>query len=146
MSRFVLLDSGPLGLLSHPRISGDIQQWVNAQLSSGTYITIPEIVDYEVRRELLRAGKTRGVRRLDILKSTLYYAPITTQTILQAAEFWAQVRQQGRPTAHREALDADVILAAQAWVLSSAGHDVIVATDNPAHIGLFATARTWEEI
>jgi len=63
------------------------------------------MIDYEVRRELLRAGKLRGLRRLDVLKGTLYYQPLTTETMLTAAECWAEVRQQGRPTAATDALE-----------------------------------------
>jgi len=96
--------------------------------------------------ELLRAGRKRGLRRLDVLKNTLYYQPLTTPTMLKAAEYWAQARQQGRPTAGSEALDADVILAAQAWVLTNDGHEVIVATDNPGHLSLFTTAKSWQQI
>jgi hypothetical protein len=46
--------------------------------SRGVDIVIPEIADYEVRRELLRAGKDRGLARLDALKAMLGYASITT--------------------------------------------------------------------
>jgi hypothetical protein len=41
-------------------------------LRSGALIMLPEIADYEVRRELLSAGKTTGVRRLDQLKLVLH--------------------------------------------------------------------------
>ncbi|MBI3678973.1 MAG: hypothetical protein HY235_00975 [Acidobacteria bacterium] len=52
-----------------------------------------------VRRELLRAGKERGLGRLDALKGMLGYAPITTSMMLKAAEFWATARNMGRRSA-----------------------------------------------
>ncbi len=146
MSRFILLDSGPLGRLSHPRNSTEIDQWALRQGRNGVIVTIPETIDYEVRRELLRAGKQRGLRRLDVLKNTLYYQPLTTETMLKAAEYWSQGRRQGRPTATPEALDVDVVLAAQAWVLSNVGRQVVVATDNPGHLSLFVTAVDWQQM
>lgn len=83
----VLLDSGPLGLVSHPnaeRANAEAVQWLDALLSAGVSVLVPEIADYEVRRELLRAGRQRGVRRLDELKEAIGYCPITTQTMLTA--------------------------------------------------------------
>jgi len=59
-------------------------------------IVIPEIADYEVRRELVRAGKDRGIGRLDALKGMIAYAAITTPVMLKAAEFWATARKMGR--------------------------------------------------
>ena len=76
-------------------------------------VFVPEIADYEVRRELLRIGATTGLRRLDQVKATLDYAPITTAVMLRAAELWAAARRAGRPMAPPEALDGDCILAAQ---------------------------------
>ena len=94
----VLLDSGPLGLVTNP--SGSLQalqskQWLQFLLSSGYRVLILEIADYEVRRELLRANKLKGIQRLDNLKAAIGYLPITTETMLKAAEFWAESRQQG---------------------------------------------------
>jgi predicted nucleic acid-binding protein len=146
MSRFVLLDSGPLGLLSHPRNSAEIDGWVRRIGRSGVIVTLPEITDYEVRRELLRARRQRGIHRLDVLKNTLFYAPLMSETMLKAAEYWSDARRAGRPTASPDALDVDVILAAQAWVLASRGHDVTVATENPGHLSLFTTTARWQEI
>jgi hypothetical protein len=40
--------------------------------------------------------------------------------MLQAAEFWAEARREGIPTADPKALDGDVILAAQATVIEAA--------------------------
>jgi len=145
----VLLDSGPLGLVSHPnadRINADAVQWLDALLSAGVFVLVPEIADYEVRRELLRADRQRGVRRLDELKEAIGYRPITTQTMLTAASLWAHARKQGRPTAPDPALDADVILAAQAKEVESEGRSVIVATTNPRHVSRFVDAAAWQEI
>ena len=98
-------------------------------------------------RELLRAGRTRGVRRLDELKGVIDYRSITTQAMLTAAELWARARREGRPTAPDPALDTDVILAAQATILSEdTDDDVVVATTNPRHLSRFVDARVSQEI
>ena len=107
---------------------------------------LPEIADYEVRRELIRAGKVAGVIQLDVLKSVIRYLPITTEAMLLAAEFWAEARRAGRPTADPNALDGDVILAAQAKLLADEGNEVIIATTNVGHLFLFIDARDWRLI
>lgn len=73
MSRIILLDAGPLGLATNPRASTENQEcnlWLQTQLRQGVRVFVPEIADYEVRRELLRAGKSRGLARLDALQQT----------------------------------------------------------------------------
>ncbi len=149
MSKIIVLDSTPLGLISNPRSSpqGDAcNEWMREQLLNGTQVAISEIADYEVRRELLRAGRTRSVAKLDGLKQTLNYLPLTTPTMHKAAEFWARARQMGKPTASDHKLDADMILSAQAALLTETGHEVVVATANVAHISLFVTAAEWQDI
>lgn len=115
--------------------------WFDALLASGWDIILPEIADYEVHRELLLAGLSQSVARLDGLKDVIGYAPITTRTMLRAAEFWAISRKQGQPTTDPRALDGDVILAAQTEELGG-----IVATDNVRHLVRFVDAREWREI
>ena len=66
------------------------------------------------------------------------FLPIETAATRQAAAFWAEARQQGRPTAPDPALDGDVILAAQAATLDRT--DVIVATSNPKHLSRWTTS------
>jgi predicted nucleic acid-binding protein len=149
MARIVLLDANILGDAANPGPSPTrdrLSQWIAGLLQSGTQIRIPEIADYEVRRELIRASKPRSIRRLDELKLALGYIEITTDTMLLAAEVWAHARQIGRPMADSKALDGDAILAAQAMLLGSQGHNVIVATKNVKHLGLFVNASRWEEI
>jgi predicted nucleic acid-binding protein len=107
---------------------------------------VPEIADCEVRRELLRAGKSTGIRQLDRLRASSRYLPITSETMLLAAEFWAEMRRRGRPTAEDRALDGDVILAAQAAILAADGVPVVVATTNLRHLSQLVDARLWSEI
>ena len=66
--------------------------------------------------------------------------------MIQAAEFWAWARSQGRPTADPKELDCDVILAAQAELIKRAGDQPIIATTNVGHLALFADARLWSDI
>jgi predicted nucleic acid-binding protein len=101
----------------------------------GRRVILPEIDDYEVRRELLRANRDRGLARLDEFAGLLEYLPLTTAAMRRAALFWAQARQQGRPTAADRALDGDVILAAQAATLGVS--DTVVATTNVGHLSRF---------
>ena len=145
----IVLDATPLGLVTNPRMSSEADacsRWLTAHLAHGVRVVIPEIVDYEVRRELLRAGKTRGLARLDLIETSLEYVPITTAAMRQAALFWAQVRQQGKPTAAAPALDGDAILAAQAITLDAAGDTVIIATANVNHLARFTRAERWQDI
>jgi predicted nucleic acid-binding protein len=115
------------------------------RLAGGAQVLVPEISDYEVRRELLRANKTRSIARLNGLKSALGYLPITTNVMLRAAELWAQARNMGKPTASDQALDADMILAAQASLIAD-GDSVTVATTNVAHLSLFVPGARWQDI
>ena len=147
MSRTIVLDSGPLGLVTNPGGSKEAAacgQWLLNAASGGATVMIPEIVDYEVRRELLRARRTAGIARLDALITQVEYLAITTSAMRQAATFWAEARQQGRPTAADPALDGDVILAAQAATLGRLG--VIVATTNVRHLSRFVPAELWSDI
>ena len=147
VSRVVLLDAGPLGLATNPRRSQQgvaCAEWIEALVTHGTRVVVPEIADYEVRRELLRANKVRGLQRLDALTKLLEYLPLTTAAMRRAAELWAQARQTGQPTADDKALDGDVILADQALTLGVT--DVVIATTNVGHLSRFAPAALWSEI
>jgi predicted nucleic acid-binding protein len=149
MSRLILLDAGPLGILSNPNQSQTVltcRTWAQQQQQQGCLIVVPEIADYEVRRELLRADKFSGIQRLDLVKDTFAYLPLTTAAMLKAAQFWAQARKLGKPTAKDSALDGDVILAAQAAVLMDEGAEVLIATSNLRHLALFVPAAEWQSI
>lgn len=62
------------------------QEWFYSLFERGYEVILPEIIDYEIRRELLRANKLSGIRKLNQLKSEIIYLPITTEVMLKAAE------------------------------------------------------------
>ena len=147
MSDIIVLDSGPLGLITNPKQSGEnlaCYEWLESLVAQERRVIVPELVDYEIRRELLRAGKTSGLRRLEAVITALEYLPITTEAMRQAAAFWAKARHEGHPTAGDDALDGDVILAAQAVTLGEA--EIVVATTNVGHLARFVTSKVWRDI
>ncbi len=146
----LILDTGVVGVITNPKSSSpevqNCKQWFKQSLNQGVNFILPEIADYEIRRELLRANKSQGIKRLDELKNTVIYLPINTGVMLLAAELWADARKSGNPTADNQALDADVILAAQAKLAELNGNSVIVVTTNKKHLSMFVDAREWQEI
>ena len=141
MPKRLMLYSRPLGKIAHPRKNQEILEWLENQLNDGATVVIPEIADYEVRRSLLLEGLSKSVERLNLLNKVLEYQPITTPTMLRAAELWAEARKRGIPTADPKELDADVILAAQAEQTDST-----VVTENVGHLSRFVEAKKWREI
>jgi predicted nucleic acid-binding protein len=59
----------------------------------------------------------------------------------RAASLWADARHRGLPTAPPDALDSDVILAAQAMEVGGT-----IVTTNPKHLARFVPAMSWEEL
>jgi predicted nucleic acid-binding protein len=106
-------------------------------------VIVPEITDYELRRELIRIQSHSALANLDAFGAQLEYVALTTDAMRLAAELWAQARSTGQPTAPDPALDCDVILAAQALSLNT---PVIVATGNPGHLTRFVRAELWSAI
>ena len=108
MSRIAALDAGPLGLVTNPNSSPKsvrCAKWLQTLTADGVRVLISAIADYEVRRELLQANRTRGIARLDALAKLLAFVPITTSAMRLAAEYWAQARQQGQPSAGDNTID-----------------------------------------
>lgn len=151
MLKAIVLDTTPLGLVAKRTklpVPGACRTWVEVCQSAGISIYVPEIADFEVRRELLRAKLLTSVVRLDKFNK-IYPArslPLTTAHMRRAAQLWADSRNAGFATADRFALDGDVILCAQALALGFAANEVIVATSNTKHIRRFIAAEEWENI
>lgn len=144
MSQSVLLDSGPLGQICHsdPTRHSEIKAWFELLLARGISVYIPAITDFEVRRSLILAKRTRSLSRLDALQARAEFLAITPADLRLAARLWAMARERGRSVGDPKELNADVILAAQAVSMI----DAVVATENVGHLGLFTEARPWATI
>ncbi len=151
MARVVVLDTSPLWLASlapgKPK-ADDCRNWIAGLLGKGHVVALPEIADYEVRRELLLRGATASLRRLNSHRSTLDFQPIDTPIMLKAAELWALLRRTGGPTAGAQELDGDAILAATTLMAWSTGDTVTLASSNVSHLMRFpgVDARDWTTI
>ena len=148
MTEVILLDTGPLGRVTHPtrKNNEEFVKWFQAAIVAGYDLRVPEIADYELRRKLLHCGFIKSVQRLDELGMELGYVPISTEAMRFAAKLWAKARKEGRPTAPKDALDGDLILIGQASCLSADGDDPIIATENVGHLSRFAKACHWRDI
>ena len=150
MSGTVFLDSRPLGLITQrqgksPEVDA-CRQWYADLNAQGWTVYLPEIADYEVRRELTRARKAGGLARLDLLATAAIYLPLTTEAMRLASDLWAQARIGGWATADPHALDGDVILAAQALALIPTPPGLVIATGNVAHLSRYLPAQEWSAI
>ena len=146
MNEVVVLDSGPVGIITNPRntlVASACRQWLGELLAKGRRVILPEITDYEVRRELIRRNSVNALINLDQLGQRVEYMPLTTQIMRLSAELWAQARQRGLQTAADHSLDGDVILAAQAISL---GVPAVVASGNWAHLSRYVPAQDWQTI
>lgn len=150
----VYLDSTPLGMATQEKgkspQSDECRAWVFRLLDNGIRVIIPEIADYEIRRELLRNKNKNGATRLTNLRDDVSYLAITTQAMERAAELWADARNTGRATADKHALDGDVIVSAQALVDAEAHglqpDEFVIATINVRHLAHYANAALWQDI
>jgi hypothetical protein len=146
----VLLDSTPLGLLTHPTQDKEpleCKKWAKDLVLGGIQIAIPQIIDYELRRELIRIRKDRSIQQLNTIKQTFPVAYVTEEVTTKAAQLWAWAHNTGQQTAHKKSIDIDVILAAQAIVLAKEQEDyVVIATGNVKHLARYTPAMLWENI
>jgi hypothetical protein len=104
MMRVIVLDSGPLGLLmhtKHTKEAGACRAWLGRHLTAGVRVVVPAIVDYELRRELIRGKIPAAVSALDAFNAAEAgrLLLLTSADLRLAAELWAQLRNQGTPVA-----------------------------------------------
>ena len=136
----LLLDTAVLGEVCHPRKYADVRMWL-ARAVAHHDVLISEVADYELRRELLRIRSHRSLDRLDELTRELTYVPMATSTWRAAAKLWATLRNAGTVTAAPNALDGDVLIAAQALAEGAS-----VVTPNVRHFETIVPALAWRDV
>jgi len=151
MSLTVFLDSGPLGILTNPKRPPETVNallWAISMRRAGHRFIVPAIADYEVRRELERAGKTNGLAALDAWNNAVpdRYLPLSDSALRLGAKLWANARNAGTSPADPKELDGDVLIAAQALDMNLPTSEFIIATVNVGHLSLFAPADLWTNI
>jgi predicted nucleic acid-binding protein len=134
----LLLDTGVLGQICHPRKHREVHAWLRRAVREHELLN-SELADYELRRELLRIDSRRSLQRLDELTRELRYLPVTTATWKAAARLWAMLRRGERVTG--EGLDGDVLLAAQAIA-----EDACIVSANVRHFAGIVDAFDWPAI
>ncbi|MBC8142537.1 MAG: nucleic acid-binding protein [Armatimonadetes bacterium] len=159
----VFMDTNVLGMLTQkPGVRADsdaCQAWGAAVNAQGVYVFVPEVADYELRREFLLTGNADAVTRLDAYtqREPNRYLPITTSAMREAARLRADLRKRGIPTAAKEALDGDALIAAQVfrWCEREQipASFIAVATTNVSDLSRFTgksgvalQAATWQNI
>jgi hypothetical protein len=153
MARIIILDSFPLSTVGKlrstpPTVTDYCRQWVMDCIAAGNSVRVPAIVYYETLRELERLNAPAQIGRL---RAFCFMDPdrfihLETVHLEEAAKLWGQSRNLGYPTASPQALDGDVILAAQALSLGVALPGLIVATTNPTHVARYVAADMWTNI
>jgi predicted nucleic acid-binding protein len=133
----VLLDTNIVSLLM--RNEGGVSSRARAARSGGADLLLCPVVDYEIRRGLLKRGAQGALRSFEAIRSGLVYEPFDEATWRQAAELWAASRRLGQPIP-----DADLLIAAQALQL-----EATLATDNQKRFEVFKplglTVENWKQ-
>ena len=145
----IFLDTGILGLLTHKRLSEEVQSclnWLREVILAGHQIVVCEINDYELRRSLIRTNSKHSIGELESLISTLTYSPISTPVMRRAAANWAHARNTGYPLAHPQALDCDMILLAHVQEFHVTNQPAVIVTTDVADLSRFTDARLWQDI
>lgn len=133
---------------SSPSLTDQCREWAIDCLRAEHRLYVPAIAYYETLRELERLNATAQIARL---REFCFLEPerfllLRTEHLETAARLWAQARNTGAPTADSQALDGDVIIAAQAQSLRLNADEYVVATTNAAHLTRFVSAAHWTEI
>jgi len=89
-------------LITNPGITTENERardWLSGLVYRNNEVVIPEIADYEVRRELLRARKFKGLASSQRASADDFLCLPIIAVMRKAAENWAAARQMGRPSA-----------------------------------------------
>lgn len=160
MTPFIILDTGPFGDIAHHTPCMDLIAWVTRVRRIG-HVYIPDVVEYEVRRSLLRLEDERTIESLNALDT---YAGVlgrgdpngilgrletARSTWIRAGEVWAEARLNRIPAKDDKFdLGADAIILAHARIQAeNPEFDVWIATENLNHFkAIYTQSANWRDI
>lgn len=147
------MDSGPLNEIIKPQPSTDVIRWLRFIDKNRIAVRVPEIIDYELRREIVlqylvgKNDSSKSINRLNKYRKTERFIPINPSvTLTDACEIWAELRYIGQGTSDVKNIDVDVILAAQALSMKKDFDEVIIVTGNLSDICRFCylDIKVWD--
>ena len=124
----IILDSKPLGEICNPFNRDKIKPLIQFLRKSRIFLRVAEITDYELRRELQLQKLEKGINNLNKFKQKQETIPLESESLLLAADLWAELRRDGQPTADNKNIDCDVIMVAQALKLKRQFEQIIILT------------------
>lgn len=148
----IVLDTFPVSSTGkHPgttlTLLDQCRQWIDDCEGAGHLVLVPAICYYEALREMeLRQAVSQIARLKQFCLQSRRFMPLTVNELELAAQLWGQVRRIGQPTADPQALDCDVVMAAQALSLGIPTSAFIVATTNPGHLSRYVPCDLWTNI
>jgi len=75
MSKVILLDTHPLSAITHPKVKPEVLKWLKSLQEDETTLRVPEIADYELRRELIRQGLINSSSKANNYYQLFTYSP-----------------------------------------------------------------------
>ena len=126
--KVAVLDSKPLGEICNPRKRSQIKPLIDFLKEQKIAHRVAAITDYELRRELVLQGYTKGINNLNKFRQRELIIPIDNESLIAATELWAEIRKIGQATADNKNIDCDVIMVAQALTLRKQFQEIIILT------------------
>jgi predicted nucleic acid-binding protein len=137
MTYAILLDSGPLGKMVHQERTyiEPTRLLEKFAKDNGISLLIPEIIEMELKKELVNRGFVKSIRKLNKFGQQDRIIKLTQDDRLLAKEIENNLRKEGKSIS-KEIPSNDGILAAQAINLkiSQEYEKVIILTENIKHI------------
>lgn len=137
MNCAILLDSGPLGKFVHQRetFQAEISLLNNFAKAEGISILVPEIIEIELKEELLKRDFIKSISKLNKFKRQDRIIPINDSDRSLSIVIEEDLKSQGQQVASSIPSN-DGILVAQAinLKLSRRYQRVIILTENTKHL------------
>lgn len=135
--KVVVLDSGFVGYLFHPKHRDFLNTWSTFINYIDAQVFLPAIIDFEFRRKCNLNKFTYSLGVLSKYRQRDQYLEITASDLDLAADLWAYCRIASQATTDSKKLDVDVILVAQAVSLLDDFPETIIATSDPDDLSIF---------